>query len=218
MANYKVKHLGLIPDGAGRWASARGDELVFGYRVSVDLIKLLMKRYFEEGGFEFSIYLFSVSNFKRKDWEIDALMQVADEFISWLVNEQESIGLSVVIAGNRDLLPSNVNSTIAKLENRLPYNRTLNLLLAYDPIDELNFATNIDTACKGDNFLDCLWVKTPVDLVLRTGGAKTLSKFLPLQCAHARLIFLDKLLNDLSVDDLLKYVHEHESLDLQYGD
>ncbi|WP_171206128.1 undecaprenyl diphosphate synthase family protein [Ruegeria sp. HKCCA0235A] len=227
MANYKVRHLGLIPDGAGRWASARGETLVFGYQVSVRLIEQLVKEFFRHGGSELSIYLFAVANFKRQDWEIDALMKVADEFMHTLSENQAYLGVSVTVAGDRSMLPNSINSTISTLENRNTYKHTLNLLLAYDPVQEIQAALETEKVEKvekgekgekGDDLLEHLWVKNPVDLVVRTGGAKTLSKFLPMQSSHARLIFLDELLNDLEVSDLMRHVYEHEAMDLQYGE
>jgi len=218
MANYKVRHLGLIPDGAGRWASARGETLISGYRVSVKLIEQLVGEFFRNGGSELSIYLFAVANFKRQDWEIDALMEVAGEFMRTLSEQQANLGVSVEIAGDRSMLPNSVNSIISTLENKKTYRHTLNLLLAYDPIQEIQSALETGKAENGDDFLKHLWVKNPVDLVVRTGGAKTLSKFLPMQSSHARLIFLDELLNDIEVSDLMRQVHEHEAMDLQYGE
>lgn len=218
MANYKVKHMGLIPDGAGRWASARGETLVSGYRVSVKLIEQLIREFFRSGGSELSIYLFAVANFKRQDWEIDALMEVVGEFIRTLSERQANLSVSVEVAGDRSMLPPSINSIISMLDNKRTYRHTLNLLLAYDPIQEIQTALETGNVESGDDLLKNLWVKKPVDLVVRTGGAKTLSKFLPVQSAHARLIFLDELLNDMKVSDVMRHVHEHEALDLQYGD
>jgi len=217
MAQYKVRHLGIIPDGSGRWASGRGKDLIFGYRVSVDKISDLMAEFFSAYGLELSIYLFSVANFRRQDWEIEALMRVAKEYISWLSEVQTERKINVNIAGNRHMLPSYVNAAIARLTNDPDRLFTLNLLLAYDPLQELRQALKTRPA-NDDDLIGSLWVKSPVDLVLRTGGAQTLSKFLPIQSAHSRIIFLNQVFNDLDAGDLMSHVHEHESLDLQYGE
>lgn len=216
MAHYKVRHLGIIPDGSGRWASERGKDLIFGYRVSVDKISDLMADFFSAFGLELSIYLFSVANFRRQDWEVEALMRVAEEFISWLSEVQAERKVNVNIAGDRHMLPSYLNAAIDLLSNDPDRSFTLNLLLAYDPLQELKQA--LKTRRADNDLIRSLWVKTPVDLVLRTGGAQTLSKFLPLQCAHARIIFFNRVFNDLEVVDLMSHVREHESLDLQYGE
>jgi len=63
-----------------------------------------------------------------------------------------------------------------------------------------------------------LWVPEEVDLIVRSGGAETLSQFLPLQAAYARMAFLPSLFNDLTVGRVLDVVTEHERLTLLHGE
>ena len=92
---------------------------------------------------------------------------------------------------------------------------TLNLLLAYDPIEEIIQAFR--TSTNHERFYEDLWVTKPVDLVIRTGGAKLLSNFLPLQCGYARLYCYDKLFNDFTTEDLDEVVHQFSMIERKFG-
>ena len=65
--------------------------------------------------------------------------------------------------------------------------------------------------------LAALWVPQEIDLVIRTGGARTLSHFLPLQTGYARLVFLDQLFNDTTSEQFLDIIKDHEERRFLFG-
>lgn len=213
----KVRHLGIIPDGGGRWANREKLSLADGYRVSMGKILAIAEAFFNHGGQEMSVYLFSIDNFKRLNWEIDALMDVAAEFIKDLEDRRPSLGFSASHVGRLDLLRPDVQQAIRSMLSADRSGAVMNILLGYDYWDELREAVRSGTLTGEQPLFNGFAVPTSVDLVIRTGGARTLSKFLPLQTAHARLIFWDDLFNDLSVEDFLATIVEHEELDLKFG-
>lgn len=58
----------------------------------------------------------------------------------------------------------------------------------------------------------------PADILIRTGGAQTLSGFMLPQIAFARLFFLDKLFNDLTVKETLDLIKMYQKYELKYGE
>jgi undecaprenyl diphosphate synthase len=104
---------------------------------------------------------------------------------------------SVNIAGDVTLLPEPFrNQAIALAQQTHRYSkRKIYFLLAYNPWDEIRHAlAHCDDL---DHLEQALWVKEPVDLVIRTAGGCRLSNFLPLQSGYAELEFFDCFFNDL---------------------
>jgi undecaprenyl pyrophosphate synthase len=87
--------------------------------------------------------------------------------------------------------------------------------LNYNPIDELRQAKINSTKLE---FWKSLWVPHGLDIIFRSGEAKTLSEFLPLQSAYANLVFFDNLFNDIPYVMFSKEVERIRSLHLRYGD
>ena len=93
------------------------------------------------------------------------------------------------------------------------------LCLAYDPFDELCQAALKQRPWQSkQDVLRDLWVPKEIDLVLRTGGAITLSQFLPIQTSYSRIVFLEKLFNDTTVEEVLRFITDHEERELLYGE
>jgi undecaprenyl diphosphate synthase len=132
--------------------------------------------------------------------------------------------------GRLDLLPESLVKGMRELEERTADNRQLdlNVAVAYGGRDELLHAARetarevargtlsedeIDEA----RFARHLYLPEPVDLMVRTGGQRRLSGFLPWQSDYAELYFTDKLWPEFSradYDDALAYF---ESVQRNFG-
>ena len=97
--------------------------------------------------------------------------------------------------------------------------KRLYLLMGYDPLEEIKATLN--SLCKDMNekeMISRLWVPECLDVVIRTGDANTLSRFLPLQCSTARIYFLDEMFNDVTTEKLLLILEEFKNLYLKFGE
>ena len=92
------------------------------------------------------------------------------------------------------------------------------MMVAYDPVDELRQAASRPGWLEGPNPWAAFWVDASVDLVIRSGGGPTLSEFVPLQAGYARLVFLETLFNDTTLEQFERLVHSYEATDLLYGE
>jgi undecaprenyl diphosphate synthase len=166
-------------------------------------MKTLVTHLLKNGVKEISIYLSSIQNFRRPPNEIEANLRIVE---SALEKEIEDVatnhGLVVTISGNREVIPSFLADKFNSIEEKTHDNLggRLNLLVAYDPVEEV--AEAFKKADAPENFIKHLTVKTPLDLIIRSGGVPLTSNFLPLQAAYARLYFLDKLFNEVTTADL----------------
>lgn len=213
------RHVGIIPDGGRRWAKENNCSLADSYTKTKKLIREMVVFLTSSGVFEVSIYLSSIQNFRRSAGEIEAFNNVSTfafrEDIFDLACERE---LKINVAGNRAVIPTSYLSAIEFAETSTKYftKGVINILVAYNPIDEIIEA--FSKSSQPDNFLSHLWVTTPIDLIIRSGGANLLSNFLPLQSGFARLIFYDKLFNDLTVNDLKLIFVEFFNIERKFGD
>jgi len=211
-------HVGIIPDGGRRWAGIHGCPLAEAYLRSRTLLLHITGVLFDKGVSEVSIYLASIQNFKRDPAELDPVLRIVE---SSLHNEILSLAklheLKVVFAGNREIIPSALCKEIRSVEEQTSDHKggRLNFLFAYDSGEEIIEAYKKST--DQDIFLNHLWITSPVDFIIRSGGANLLSNFLPLQSAWGRLYFTPKLFNDLNPDDFLGFLRDFEQIERKYG-
>ncbi|MFK5855808.1 MAG: undecaprenyl diphosphate synthase family protein [Bacteroidota bacterium] len=212
-------HVGLIPDGGRRWAKKNNVSLNKSYSITRDLVLEFTKYFFSVGVNEVSVYLSSAQNFRRTDEEIGSFTDVASNAISnEIINLANLLHFKVNIIGDKSSLPLDLILFLQENNNKVGDNcaGNMNLCISYNPIEELSNAIRMS---KGENdFLDYLWVKKPLDLVIRSGGANLTSNFLPLQSGFARLYFLDELFNDVSMASIKKIMESFLNLDRKFGE
>ena len=217
--NKVPRHVGLIPDGGRRWAKANNCSLAESYQKTKKLIREMVVFLIESGVFEISIYLSSIQNFRRSTDEIEAFNSVSTlafkDDIFKLSFEKE---LKISVAGNRSVIPISYLAAIEFAESSTKHftKGVINILVAYNPIDEIIEA--ISNSPQPNRFLHHLWVTTPIDLIIRSGGANLLSNFLPLQSGFARLIFYEKLFNDLTINDVKIVLNDFFNIERKYGE
>ena len=68
-----------------------------------------------------------------------------------------------------------------------------------------------------ENFQKNLWLKTEPDLIIRTGGEKRTSNFLPWQATYSEWIFLDKMWPEFTKEDLKNSIKEFSERKRKFG-
>jgi len=217
--NKNSLHVGLIPDGGRRWAKKHSVSLSESYAVSRDLIVEIAKYLFSHGVNELSIYLSSTQNFRRTESEIDSFTTITSNGIGKeILKLAKLLNIQVIVVGDDSSISSKtislINSHNKNIDNVLL--RKINLCISYNPSDEIE---NAIRQTEGDrSFVEYLWVKKPLDLIIRTGNANLLSNFLPLQSGFARLYFVDDLFNDLSLSSVISIMEGFKNLNRKFGD
>lgn len=216
---HQIQHIGIIPDGGRRWAIANAVSLSESYETTRKKLAGFVGKIIGLGISEISIYMSSRQNFKRQEYEIEAftnqaLLSLSTE-VGIICNE---LGLKVSVAGKLSHQSAGFIKTVEDLINETSNHAhgRLNLCIEYDPFDEIQYALN--QLNKGDELWNGLWIKQPLDIVIRSGNANLLSNFLPLQSAYARLYFSEKLFNDLTWPDIESFINDYQSLERKYGD
>lgn len=209
------RHVGIIMDGNGRWAAARGLMRSEGHRRGVAAVRRAVDAALKRGIEYFTLFSFSSENWSRPAEEIEFLFGLLRVFIRRDLADLHRQGVKVSIIGGRDRLPHDILAMIDEAERLTAQNDRLSLVVAFnygsrdeiarsarriaeqvqagtlDPatIDEATVANNLDTAAFPDP-----------DLIIRTGQEYRLSNFLLWQAAYAEFIFLPVLWPDFDAE------------------
>ncbi|MXZ72900.1 MAG: di-trans,poly-cis-decaprenylcistransferase [Acidobacteria bacterium] len=222
-------HVGLIMDGNGRWAHARGLSRTEGHRRGADAVRRAVEAAPGIGITTLTLYAFSADNWRRPATEVSTLMRLLQSF---LVRERTNCrrnGVRLALIGRRDRLSPTLVRAIEKTERATRDGGRLYLRLAVDysarsailaaagtlrsdeTCDENAFLQRVNRACHSDP------ETPPVDLVIRTSGEQRLSDFLLFESAYAELMFIETLWPDFDGEDLRRTVEAFRRRDRRYG-
>ena len=226
---YKAKelpprHVAIIMDGNGRWATQRGKPRHEGHLAGTKHLKSIITRLFEGGIYHLSLYGFSTENWSRPRSEIRGIFSLLTKSI-----DRELIGISkmrlrLLHLGSKKNLPTSVTKALDKMEKHTNFpdpKGTIALAFNYGSRSEILEATknlvthnvasgNIDEPLVSDH----LHTKglPNVDLLIRTGGEKRLSNFLLWQSVNAKFVSTETLWPDFTeqhVESILKSYNQY---------
>jgi undecaprenyl diphosphate synthase len=204
--NNLPKHVAIIMDGNGRWASEKRLPRIAGHREGMQTVKKITRFASNLGIKVLTLYAFSTENWKRPKEEVDFLMKLPSDFLNSFLPELIEKNVKVKVIGNIHELPEHtlnaLEEAVLKTENNSGL--ILNFALNYGSRDEIKQAVqHISKQClEGnllvDNITEDLISKTLMtknipdpELVIRTSGELRISNFLLWQIAYSELIFSD---------------------------
>lgn len=202
------RHVAIIMDGNGRWASSRKKARHSGHRAGVKSVRLSVETAAQRGVEYLTLFAFSSENWARPVDEVGRLMSLFVEALRREVDELHRNDVRLNFVGAREQLNKGLRDKITEAEKKTANNNGLRLTVAIayggrwdiieatkaiarrvesgsltaDAIDEAEFV-------KGLQFAD---VPDP-DLLIRTGGETRISNFLLWNLAYAELWFTDVL-------------------------
>ena len=207
------KHVAIILDGNGRWATARGQERTAGHEAGADNI-VRIARYAQEKGISvLSLYVFSTENWKRSQQAVSALMRLLVRFFKVYIDEFMQRHVQLRVMGDIRRLPFATRQSVKMGIEKTAENDgvVLNIGLNYGGRDEIaraarramedGISSEAMTSDVLERYLDTAGLP-PVDLLIRTGGEKRLSNFMLWQLAYTEFYFTDTLWPDFKPADL----------------
>ena len=190
------RHVAIIMDGNGRWATQRGLPRLEGHRAGVENIHTVLEALAEHGVEYVTIYAFSTENWNRPHDEVDGLMAILQEAIHQETEALHQKGVRIVHLGRKDRLSPELQEAVAHAQELTRSNKSITLSVAFDyggraeileavrgiikegvPPEELSeelFTRYLYTAGMPDP-----------DLMIRTGGEVRVSNFLLWQSAYS---------------------------------
>ena len=236
LASYEgeiPKHVAVIMDGNGRWATQQGKRRLKGHRAGADAVRCTVEscRYLEEVEI-LTLYAFSAQNWGRPSAEVSGLMTLFNRYIK---KERERLlrhGIRLQVIGDRSRLSKKLQRAIASLEEESASNdaMTLQVAVSYGGREEIVRATRrIAHAAKDGDlppeaineafFSNMLYTEGRIDpeLVIRTSGEYRISNFLLWQIAYSELYFTPTLWPDFNENELLKAFSDFSQRQRRYG-
>ena len=186
-------HVGIIMDGNGRWARARGLPRVAGHQAGIQAVRRTVEACGELGVRILTLYTFSTENWQRPQAEVSFLMQLAEQCVANELPELQRNGVRVQLMGRREGLPASFLCTLdhASEQTRGNDRLTLNLALNYGGRSEIVDAARSLLKAHQQGELDATGLNEKIlarylycpdvpdaDLIIRTGGEWRLSNFL----------------------------------------
>jgi undecaprenyl diphosphate synthase len=221
-------HIGIIMDGNGRWALARGLPRLAGHRAGTENLRRVIEACIDFGIKYLTIYAFSTENWGRPAEEVQGLMSIFESVIDRELQELSDIGVQIRHIGRLDRLkPAFREKVLHAIElTRLNDRLILNIAFNYGGRDEIVCAIQrmIEDGVKSEDvcaelvsqYMFTAGVPDP-DLIIRTSGELRASNFLIWQGAYSEWYFPDTFWPDFDRQELLKALHEYSHRERRYG-
>ncbi|CUU67262.1 isoprenyl transferase [Corynebacterium variabile] len=226
------RHIALVMDGNGRWATQQGLPRTEGHKRGEAVLMDMVDECLELGVDVLSAYAFSTENWRRSADEVRFLMGFNRDVLRRRRDELDAKGVRVRWAGRRPRLWRSVISELEKAEVQTKDNTRMTLVMCvnYGGRAEL---TDAARAIAGDvaagklkprevnekvveSYLDEPGLPD-VDLFLRPSGEQRISNFLLWQSAYAEMVYQDVLFPDYTRADLKDAVCEYARRDRRFG-
>lgn len=226
------RHVAIIMDGNGRWATQRGRPRLFGHHAGAKRVREIVESCPDVGVEYLTIFAFSTENWKRTQVEVAGLMDLFRRYIAKETRALAELGARVRFIGDRESLDAKLVKLMEELEKATAGNSKVNLTIAlnYGARDEVSRATKLlaEDVARGlldpanvdeetlSRYLDTRVLPDP-DLVIRTSGEARISNFLLWQSAYAEYEFIDTLWPDFSREEFASLCASYGERDRRFG-
>jgi undecaprenyl diphosphate synthase len=226
------RHIGLIMDGNGRWAAARGLPRIEGHRRGVEALRRTVRAAGDLGIEILTIYSFSAENWSRPASEITDLMGLLRRFIRNDLAELHNSNVRVRIIGERRNLDAEILRLLEESEQLTRGNTGLLLVVAFNYGGRQEIARAAEriaervkagtmqpadvTADAISAHLDAVDLPDP-DLIIRTSGEQRLSNFLLWQSAYSEFVFVPVYWPEFDGTALETAIAEFQRRDRRFG-
>ncbi len=228
------RHVAIILDGNGRWATARGLHRTAGHAAGEPALFDVVHGAIALGIEWLTAYVFSTENWSRSSEEVAFLMHFNEDLLLRRRDELNDMGVRVIFMGDRadPRVTDRLRRHIADTEALTAHNRTLTLVFAFNYGSRLEIASaarriaaeaaageidpeTVDAAMVAGHLY--LPEMPDPDLVIRSSGEQRISNFLLWQAAYAELAFPETLWPDFDRHALAACVDDYRRRERRFG-
>ena len=222
------RHVAIIMDGNGRWATERGLPRLAGHKVGIDKIQQVLQ-YLADNRVKFvTLYAFSTENWNRPLPEVRGILKLMEEALIKQTPQLHEKNIKVIHLGKIDRLEKSMKIALQNAQDLTKFNTGITLNVAFDyggrdeileavrslireqiqpeEIDEALFSSHMYTHPSPDP-----------DLVIRTGGELRISNFLLWQSAYSEYYHTPTYWPDLDDSELDLALKSYQSRDRRFG-
>ncbi len=226
--NRIPKHIAIIMDGNGRWASSKNLPRIAGHRQGVIVVRQVTEICARLGLDHLTLYTFSEENWNRPQLEVLGLMKLLVSSLKKEVDNLNDNNVRFTVIGDMSKMDNFVQDQLNEAIDITHKNDglNLNLALSYGGRQEILSAVkkifvnskSIDEITE-ENFQSQLFTSNipDPDLLIRTGGEMRLSNFLLWQIAYTELYITKKFWPSFEENDLYNAIYDYQKRERRFG-
>ncbi|MFC7517458.1 polyprenyl diphosphate synthase [Herbaspirillum sp. GCM10030257] len=222
------RHVAVIMDGNGRWATRRFMPRVAGHAKGVEAVRAIVEACVERGIEYLTLFAFSSENWRRPAEEVSLLMRLFVMALEREVAKMHANGIRLRVVGDLSRFDDKLRRLIASAERRTAHNTRLTVtvcanyggrwdimqaigkMVAQHPgvtdFSEEQLAPHLAMA----------YAPEP-DLFIRTGGEERISNFLLWQLAYTEFYFTETYWPDFNAEELDKAIDSYHQRERRFG-
>ena len=228
------RHIAIIMDGNGRWATKRGLPRTAGHKAGAETFRRIAT-YCKNIGVQYlTVYAFSTENWKRSADEVGAIMGLLKRYLLVAVDTMEKDHIRLHFFGDMTPISPELRALAHETDEisaTLPEGDfQANVCLNYGGRDEiLRAVREFSAQCAAgerkpeeldealfSSYLDSRGIPDP-ELIIRPSGELRLSNFLLWQCAYSEFYFTDALWPDFDEAELDRAIASYQKRDRRFG-
>jgi undecaprenyl diphosphate synthase len=225
-------HLGVIMDGNGRWAQARGKLRTEGHIEGVKALRRLVELCINYGVGHLTVFSFSSENWTRPKDEVSFIFNLLRRFVASDLQKLIRGNVQVRIIGSRLGLEESLVRLIDDVEAKTARNTGLVLIVAfnYGGKAEIADATRRIAAEVAAGRLRAEEITEATieaalytaglpdpDLIIRTSGEQRISNFLLWQSAYSEFVFVDENWPDFDEASFVRVLETYSHRERRFG-
>lgn len=226
------RHIAVIMDGNGRWATERGLPRFQGHEQGAKIVESVATHCVDCGVEYLTLYSFSMQNWKRPQDEIDFLMYLYAAYLDGIRPTLMKLNVKLEHLGRRDPLPQEVLDALDGTMDATAANTgmTLGLALNYGSRTEILDAVRFLAQKAKDGIVDPLAIEEKdisdhldtagwhdPDLIVRTSGEMRISNFLLWQISYAEIWVTEHCWPEFRESDLHQAIRDFAARDRRFG-
>lgn len=211
------RHLAIIMDGNGRWATQRFLPRTAGHVRGVQTVRRVVEVCGRRGVRYLTLFAFSSENWRRPQEEVSLLMRLFVQTLEKEVDKLNAQGVCLHVVGDLTAFEPRLQELIRAAEARTAANDALHLTICanyggrWDILQATRRMLQARPELANDPqainetalapYLSMAYAPEP-DLFIRTGGEQRISNFLIWQLAYTELYFSDDYWPDFGAKEL----------------
>lgn len=228
------RHIAIIMDGNGRWATKRGLPRSAGHKAGAETFRKIAT-YCKNLGVQYlTVYAFSTENWKRSETEVGAIMMLLKKYLLEAIDSMEKDSIRLKFFGDMSPIAPELRALAHETDEITEHlnqrDFQANICLNYGGRDEIlravrRFAADCAQGKRRpedldeagfSGYLDTAGIPDP-ELIIRPSGEMRLSNFLLWQCAYSEFYCTDTLWPDFDEAEIDRAVAAYQKRDRRFG-
>ncbi len=222
------RHVAIIMDGNGRWATKRFMPRVAGHAKGVEAVRSIVEACVERGIEYLTLFAFSSENWRRPADEVSLLMRLFVTALEREVAKMHANDIRLRVVGDLSRFDDKLQDLIASAQRRTANNSRLTVTICanyggrWDIMQAIGkmVATNPGASDFSEEqlapHLAMAYAPEP-DLFIRTGGEERISNFLLWQLAYTEFYFTETYWPDFDRAALDRAIDSYQQRERRFG-